>query len=119
GATAVMMASRHLAAAAAGPADYERVYRSVLQHAETPVVLHWLGDAFDASLTGYFGADQKTAMDTVIHIIEENVEKVAGIKMSLLDAEAEITMRRRLPAGVAMFTGDDFHYVDLIEGDEQ
>jgi hypothetical protein len=117
GARVVMMASRHLARAAESPADFERVYRTVLQRAAHPVVLHWLGEAFDAQLAGYFGATFDKGADTVIRIIEENAPSVRGIKMSLLDAEAEIAVRRRLPAGAAMFTGDDFHYVDLIEGD--
>ncbi len=119
GAGVVMMASRHLARAAGSAADYERVYREVLQRAGSPVVLHWLGDAFDATLAGYFAAgpdgDFSSASDTVIRIIEDNVDKVAGIKMSLLDAEAERSVRSRLPPGVRMFTGDDFNFVSLIE----
>jgi hypothetical protein len=118
GAGVVLMASRHLARAASGPADYERVYREVLSRASTPVVLHWLGEAFDPHLAGYFGPDLATASDTVVRIIAENIDRVRGIKMSLLDANAEVAVRRRLPAGATLFTGDDFHYVSLIEGDE-
>jgi hypothetical protein len=118
GAGVVLMASRHLARAAETSADYERVYRAVLERAGAPVVLHWLGDAFDANLAGYFGSrDVPAASDTVIRIIEENLGRVRGIKMSLLDAGAEIALRRRLPAGATLFTGDDFNYVGLIEGD--
>jgi hypothetical protein len=112
------MASRHLARAAGGPADYERVYREVLARARTPVVLHWLGEAFDPHLAGYFGPDLTTASDTVVRIIEGDLDRVRGIKMSLLDADAEVAVRRRLPAGATLFTGDDFHYVSLIEGDD-
>lgn len=112
GAGVVLMASRHLAAAADSAADYERVYREVLARAGSPVVLHWLGDAFDAQLAGYFGP---TPHDTVISIMGENAAKVRGIKMSLLDADAERALRARLPEGRRMFTGDDFHYVDLID----
>ncbi|QNE48628.1 dihydrodipicolinate synthase family protein (plasmid) [Glaciihabitans sp. INWT7] len=120
GAGVVMMASRHLARAAETAADYERVYREVLSQAGAPVVLHWLGEAFDESLAGYFGSrDVAVASDVVIRTIEENHDQVSGIKMSLLNADAEIAMRRRLPAGVRMFTGDDFNYVGLIEGDER
>jgi hypothetical protein len=119
GARVVLMASRHLARAAGGPADYEQVYRSVLQRAANPVIMHWLGAAFDSQLAGYFGTTFRQASDAVIRIIEENASQVRGIKMSLLDADAEIAVRRRLPAGVTMFTGDDYHYVDLIEGDER
>jgi hypothetical protein len=118
GAGVVLMASRHLARAATGPADYERVYRQVIGRAGTPVLLHWLGEAFDPRLRGYFGStDQGTAADVVAGIIAEHAGRVRGIKMSLLDADAEIALRARLPHGVAMFTGDDYHYVDLIAGD--
>lgn len=118
GAGVVLMASRHLARAADTPADYERVYREVLARASRPVALHWLGAAFDPMLAGYFGSDDvATATATVIRIIEENVDRVDGIKMSLLDAEAEIAVRSRLPDGVTLYTGDDFNYVRLIEGD--
>ena len=118
GAGVVLMASRHLAQAAQSSADYERVYRALLERAGAPVVLHWLGTAFDASLEGYWGStDVATASDAVLRIIEENPSKVAGIKMSLLDADAEIALRSRLPEGVRMFTGDDFNYVGLIAGE--
>lgn len=112
GAGVVLMASRHLARAAQSPADYEWVYGAVLRAASAPVVLHWLGTAFDPALAGYFGD-----ADTVLRIIEAGGDKVAGIKMSLLDADAEVALRSRLPEGVRMFTGDDFNYVGLIEGD--
>ena len=118
GAGVVLMASRHLARAATSAADYERVYREMLARASEPVVLHWLGEAFDANLAGYFGStDVAAASDTVIRIIEDNVAKVRGIKMSLLDAASEIAVRRRLPEGTTLFTGDDFNYVTLIEGE--
>ncbi|WP_309128241.1 dihydrodipicolinate synthase family protein [Microbacterium sp.] len=115
GAGPVLMASRHLARVAASADDYRRVYRSVLESATTPVVLHWLGTAFDPELQGYFGADDwQTASGVLLDIIQENPGKVAGVKMSLLNAESEISVRERLPEGVRMFTGDDFNYVSLI-----
>jgi hypothetical protein len=118
GAGVVLMASRHLARAASSPADYARVYREVLARAGAPVVLHWLGAAFDPQLAGYFGSrDVGTCIDTVVAIMTENVERVRGIKMSLLDAGHEVTVRSRLPEGTTLFTGDDYHYVDLIAGD--
>ncbi|WP_298040447.1 dihydrodipicolinate synthase family protein [uncultured Microbacterium sp.] len=118
GAGPVLMASRHLARVASDAADYRRVYREVLQSASAPVVLHWLGTAFDPELEGYFGAsDWQTASDVLLDIIEENPGKVVGVKMSLLNAESEISVRARLPEGVRMFTGDDFNYVALIGGD--
>jgi hypothetical protein len=118
GAGTVLMASRHLARAASSPADYAQVYREVLARAGAPVILHWLGEAFDPELGGYFGSrDIPIGIDTVIEIMTENVERVRGIKMSLLDAAHEITVRSRLPQGTTLFTGDDYNYVGLIEGD--
>ncbi|MFC7787352.1 dihydrodipicolinate synthase family protein [Microbacterium sp. MAHUQ-60] len=115
GAGPVLMASRHLARVARGADDYRRVYREVLQSATVPVVLHWLGTAFDPELDGYFGAtDWQTASAVLLDIIAENPGKVAGVKMSLLNAESEISVRERLPEDVRMFTGDDFNYVSLI-----
>ncbi|PVE94577.1 dihydrodipicolinate synthase family protein [Microbacterium sp. TPD7012] len=117
GAGPVLMASRHLARIATGADDYRRVYRSVLESATVPVVLHWLGTAFDPELAGYFGAeDWQTASEVLLEVIGENPGKVAGVKMSLLNAESEIAVRERLPEGVRMFTGDDFNYVSLIGG---
>jgi len=114
----IVMASRALARVAQSPADYERVYDRVLSQAKQPVVLHWLGDMFDPALTGYWGsADVGAAMDTALGIIEAHASKVDGIKISLLDKDKEIEMRRRLPAGVRMYTGDDFNYAELIAGD--
>jgi hypothetical protein len=117
GAGVVLMASRHLARAARNADDYRRVYREVLAAAAGPVVLHWLGAAFDPSLAGYFGStDRAAASATVLEIIEESSEKVSGIKMSLLDPFAEIAVRAQLPRSARMFTGDDFNYVGLIAG---
>lgn len=118
GAGVVLMASRHLARAATSPADYERVYREVLSRAGSPVVLHWLGEAFDPNLAGYFGSREvPAASETVLRIIRDNLPHVRGIKMSLLDAQSERDLRERLPEGVRMFTGDDFNFVGLIEGE--
>ncbi|MFB4354059.1 dihydrodipicolinate synthase family protein [Microbacterium sp. LS_15] len=117
GAGPVLMASRHLARAATDADDYRRVYREVLASATVPVVLHWLGPAFDPELDGYFGAsDWQTASSVLLDIIGEHPDRVAGVKMSLLNAESEISVRERLPEGVRMFTGDDFNYVGLIGG---
>jgi hypothetical protein len=120
GAGVVLMASRHLARAATGPSDYERVYDRVIARAGAPVILHWLGSAFDPVLEGYFGSsDTSLAAGTVRRIIADHRDRVTGIKMSLLSAESEIALRAVLPEGSRMFTGDDFHYVSLIEGDGQ
>jgi hypothetical protein len=118
GGTPVVMASRQLAHVAEGPGDYFTVYDRLLSDAPGPVILHWLGDVFDPELTGYWGdPDPARAMDTVVGLIATHEDKVAGIKISLLDPTYELELRRRLPAGVALFTGDDFNYTEMIAGD--
>ncbi len=115
----ILMASRALAACAKSPEDYERVYGYILSQVKQPVILHWLGDMFDPQLTGYWGHhDIHLAMDQCLNIIRQHADKVDGIKISLLDASKEVKMRRLLPEGVKMYTGDDFHYPELIHGDE-
>jgi len=114
----VLMASRALAACAKSPNDYARVYDRVLAQVREPVIIHWLGEMFDPALEGYWGhADHGKAMDVCLDVIRKNAAKVDGIKISLLDKEKEIAMRRRLPGGVRMYTGDDFNFAELIEGD--
>jgi hypothetical protein len=114
----ILMASRALAKAARGPADYERVYARILGGVRQPVIIHWLGEMFDPALDGYWGnADHYKAMETALAVLAAHAGKVDGIKISLLDKEKEIAMRRRLPAGVRMYTGDDFNYPELIVGD--
>lgn len=116
GGRAIMMASRALARVATSAEDYRTVYRRILSQARDKVVLHWLGPMFDPQLSGYWGSDHfESALETVLSIIEENRDKVEGIKISLLDNTKEIALRKRLPAGVLCFTGDDFNYADLIE----
>lgn len=119
GATVVVMASRHLAACARGPEDYLRVYDHVLSQVSRPVILHWLGDVFDPQLAGYWGSrDLDAAAQTVVRIVREHAAKVDGIKVSLLDAGREIALRAQLQKHeVRVYTGDDFNYMDLIQGD--
>src|SRR5262249_5810663 len=100
--------------------DYERVYDRILTQVMAPVIIHWLGEMFDPALEGYWGErDHLRAMDTAVAIINAHAAKVEGVKISLLDAGKEITMRRRLAPGVRMYTGDDFHYAELIAGDAE
>jgi hypothetical protein len=114
----IIMASRALARVAKGPQDYRKVYGRILDQARQPVILHWLGEMFDPALAGYWGtSDLDAAMDTALAVIEAHAAKVDGIKISLLDKDKEIAMRRRLPEGVRMYTGDDFNYAELIAGD--
>ncbi len=120
GGRVILMASRALVAVAKGPDDYARVYDRLLTRAQQPVILHWLGSMFDPALAGYWGhAGDEAAMDVAVDVINAHAAKVDGIKISLLSAEKEIAMRRRLAPGVKMYTGDDFNYAELIEGDAQ
>jgi hypothetical protein len=118
GGQVVIMASRELARIARGPDDYARVYDRVLSQLRRPAIIHWLGDVFDPALAGYWGhANLDEAMAVCLQVIAGRQDKVEGLKLSLLDQEREISMRRRLPAGVHMFTGDDFDYPTTIAGD--
>jgi hypothetical protein len=118
GARVILMASRALAASAHSADDYLSVYSELLEQAEHPVILHWLGAMFDPALAGYWGSpDVDAATATVLSLIRSNPAKVDGIKVSLLDADHEIRLRRALPENVRLYTGDDFHYPELIKGD--
>ena len=118
GGRAILMASRALVRAASGPDDYLNLYGRLLKDVSKPVVLHWLGDMFDPALRGYWGSENiADALDTVTTLIAENASKVEGVKVSLLDPQWELALRQRLPAGVKMYTGDDFNYAALMAGD--
>lgn len=120
GARIILMASRALAQVAKSPRDYEKVYTRVLSACDQPAILHWLGEMFDPALSGYWGsAAVEPAMETALAVIAANAAKIDGVKISLLDGAKEIAMRRRLPPGVKMYTGDDFNYPDLVKGDAQ
>jgi hypothetical protein len=114
------MASRALAKLGRGADDYAKVYNRVLSGVAQPVIIHWLGDMFDPALTGYWGTSNlDKAMDVAVAIINNNAAKVDGVKVSLLDKQREIDMRRRLDKRIKMYTGDDFNYAELIAGDNQ
>lgn len=118
GGRVILMASRALARTAKSADDYRAVYSRVLSQLQRPAILHWLGNMFDPKLAGYWGsADIGEAMDCCLDVIRDHAAKLDGIKISLLDAQREIDMRRRLPSGVRMYTGDDFNYDELIRGD--
>ncbi|GHO46725.1 dihydrodipicolinate synthase family protein [Ktedonospora formicarum] len=120
GGRVILMASRALAACARGPEDYASVYGAILAQVKQPVILHWLGEMFDPALAGYWGhREHGEAMKVCLEVIRRHAAKVEGIKISLLNAEREIEMRRQLPEGVRMYTGDDFNFASLIRGDEQ
>jgi hypothetical protein len=116
----VLMASRALVKAARTSDDYIKVYGRILSQVKEPVIIHWLGEMFDPALEGYWGhKDHYKAMEVAVDVIAAHPEKVDGVKVSLLDKDKEIAMRRRLPQGVRMYTGDDFNYAELIAGDAQ
>jgi len=118
GGRVVLMASRALVKAARSPDDYVKVYGRVLGQVKEPVIIHWLGEMFDPALDGYWGhKDHMQAMDVAVDVVAANAKRVDGVKISLLDKDKEIAMRRRLPEGVRMYTGDDFNYAELIAGD--
>lgn len=120
GGQAILMASRALRACASGPSDYYNVYSHLIRQTSKPLILHWLGADFDPMLSGYWGSDDYfIAAETVLSIIRDNASKVDGIKISLLDANKEISFRRQLPENVRLYTGDDFNYPDLIAGDSE
>jgi hypothetical protein len=119
GAQVILMASRALAKCATGPDHYLRLYEQLLSQLSRPAILHWLGESFDPALNGYWGGgNTDESMSILLYLIRSHPEKIDGVKISLLDAEREIEMRRLLPAGVRMYTGDDFHYPELILGNE-
>jgi hypothetical protein len=116
----ILMASRALAACAKSPDDYAKVYDRILRQVSEPVIIHWLGEMFDSALEGYWGhRDHWKAMDVCLDVVNSHADKIDGIKISLLDKDNEIAMRRRLAKGVRMYTGDDFNYAELIAGDSE
>jgi hypothetical protein len=116
----IMMASRALAACTNSPDEYYHVYTKLLHQAKEPVIIHWLGEMFDPALAGYWGyADHYKAMEVALMVIQANAHKIDGIKVSLLDKQKEVDLRRRLPRDVRMYTGDDYNFAELIEGDAQ
>jgi len=116
----ILMASRALAACARSPDDYGRVYDRLLSQVREPVIIHWLGDMFDPALAGYWGhADLNAAMEVAVDVLNRNASRIDGVKISLLDQDREIFMRRRLAPGIRMYTGDDFNFAELIAGDSQ
>ena len=118
GSQVIVMASRHLAAIARSPEDYLTVYDAVLRQVGGPVILHWLGEAFDPQLAGYWGsADVDAATETFLELVTDHAERIDGVKVSLLSADHEVALRSALPEGVRLYTGDDFHYPELIRGD--
>ena len=116
----ILMASRALAACARGADDYVVVYDRILSQVREPAIIHWLGEMFDPALAGYWGHDDHwQAMEVCLDVVRRKADTIDGIKISLLSAEKEITMRRRLSDGVRMYTGNDFNYAELIAGDDQ
>src|ERR1700749_4937264 len=102
----ILMASRALARLGRNADDYAGVYDRVLSQVREPVIIHWLGDMFDPALASYWGtASLDEAMNIAVGIINANAARVDGVKVSLLDQQREIDMRRRLGKGIKMYTG--------------
>ncbi len=119
GAQVIIMASRQLARLARGPEDYLKIYDTLLGQLDRPAILHWLGPMFDPALEGYWGSsDLEVASQTLVELVRTHASRVDGVKVSLLDADREIALRRAFPPGVKLYTGDDFNYPTLIAGDE-
>ena len=119
GATVILMASRQLAALAQGPDDYHALYGRLLGQVGSPAILHWLGPMFDPALAGYWGDSEiGGATDSFVALVRDHADRIDGVKVSLLDAEHEVALRRALPESVRVYTGDDFNYPELIRGDE-
>lgn len=120
GSQVIVMASRHLAALARDAADYLKVYDQVLSQVASPVILHWLGPMFDPQLAGYWGSqDIPTATATFLELVVRHADRIDGVKVSLLSADHEVSVRTTLPDGVRLYTGDDYNYPELIRGDGQ
>ena len=120
GGAVVMMASRALASSARTADDYADVYDRVLSEARQAVLIQGLGPRFDPALAGYWGSkDPLRAMESLLDIVGANSTRIDGVKISMLDEDLEIEFRRRLPAGVRCYTGDDFNFPTLIAGDGQ
>jgi len=118
GGRAIVMASRQLARLARHADDYAAVYGKVLALVDEPAILHWLGPMFDPQLAGYWGSDDlEAATETFLRVVTEHRDRIDGVKVSLLDRDHEVRLRAALPAGVRLYTGDDFHYPELIAGD--
>jgi hypothetical protein len=118
GGQVIIMPSVHLRRVARSPDDYRRVYSNITSQLARPCAIHWLGEAFDPTLRGYWGSTNlDEAADVVLDILKACGDRVWGLKLSLLDQSRELAMRPRLPAGVHMLTGDDFDYVTTIASD--
>jgi hypothetical protein len=83
------------------PDDYARLRPHPVAGAQ-PVIIHWLGEMFDPALAGYWGsADHDGGDGCLPRRHRRHAAKVDGVKISLLDKDKEIAMRRRLPRACA------------------
>ena len=95
--------------------------RAARRRRDQPVILHWLGDDVRPGAGRLLGLGRpgRGHRDGRWRSSREHADKVDGIKVSLLDAEREIALRRRAARpGVRLYTGDDFNYPELIAGDD-
>ena len=111
GGIAVLLPMPWLSLNDASEEDYVATYAAILERVEGPVFVHWLGEMFLPELAGYFPGE------SFRRVMELDPAKVRGAKLSLLDAELEVTLRRELlTRDQLLLTGDDFHFARLILG---
>ncbi len=102
----ILMASRALVKAARSPDDYAKVYGRILgqvkRAGDHPLARRDVRSGA-RRLLGLQGSHGRRWMSPSMSI-NANAAKVDGIKISLLDKDKEIAMRRRLPTGRARCT---------------
>ncbi|MBT8485831.1 MAG: dihydrodipicolinate synthase family protein, partial [Phycisphaerae bacterium] len=90
---------------------YVDVYRRIAATLGGPLFIHWLGPMFAPDLAGYFPGE------SFERVMDADPLAIRGAKLSMLDAELETRLRRRLlPRNQILLTGDDLHFGGLIEG---
>ncbi len=91
--------------------EYVDVYGAILRQVRGPVIVHWLGAMFLPALEGYFPED------SFQRVMALAPDKARACKLSLLDEELEVRVRRELlPRDQFVLTGDDFHFARLMLG---
>lgn len=118
GSQVIVLPSRHVAALARHADDYLAVYDELLTQTGGPVILQWSGEQIDVELSGYWGStDVGQAMETFLELITAHASRVDGVRVVGLGPDHRTSLRRRLPDGVRLYTGDNTDYPDQIKGD--